>query len=298
MFPSLASARSGPGNLLHGTVVVVVSTKEGFVLGSDSRLTNLQTGQPAPYGGEKVFLMGDRAAIAIAGLVSSSLALQPSIAESLAGDFRLHNKLMKADGNPWEQQATGPLGWFLSRFDSLLQLIDTGVELDSRLAAASAVSVSNDGVPEWITVYLHAWKRYDQTGTQRWDYRRDFKDPPASRVVVMAPPEYEDFVNQILDRNPRPGDPVLQIEALRHYFTLKRTGQLSNLTIDDGMALAEFLIRAAISRAARNHFLGIGGDIQLLEVTRDGSAWIHRLDPAKLHPRSISPVYAWGFPTS
>jgi 20S proteasome alpha/beta subunit len=79
----LESARAGQPQLaksehpepaasfVHGTIVVVVATKDGFVLAGDSRGTSSGcTRIPGEF--EKVFAVGKRSGIVVAGLIGSS----------------------------------------------------------------------------------------------------------------------------------------------------------------------------------------------------------------------------------
>src|SRR6267142_3341801 len=61
-------------SIVHGTIDVVISTSEGFVLASDSRVSrDLATGPSYSDDGEKLFAIGDHAALVIAGLVGSQI---------------------------------------------------------------------------------------------------------------------------------------------------------------------------------------------------------------------------------
>src|SRR5258707_5374820 len=76
--------REARSNYIHGTIVVVVSTKDGFVLAGDSQGSS--GCNPVPGEFEKVFALGKRSGLVLAGIIVSTDAdgqLRVTIAKRL-----------------------------------------------------------------------------------------------------------------------------------------------------------------------------------------------------------------------
>jgi 20S proteasome alpha/beta subunit len=74
------------GAFIHGTIDLIISTREGFVLATDSRITN--SDGTHSDNGEKLFAIGKHSAVTIAGIVGASagsqgFTLRDAIASSL-----------------------------------------------------------------------------------------------------------------------------------------------------------------------------------------------------------------------
>jgi hypothetical protein len=281
-FVAVAQTEPDP-SFVHGTIVVVVSTKDGFVLAGDSRGTGRNC-QPLPGEYEKVFSVGPRSGIVVAGVIGSWL--EQNVAESIAG--MMHDAADYSDRQPAE--ATSLIRDFSSGVEGVLALLDGAEEVPSPVAAASAVSISKSGGREWITLYLDPVRRLDSFGIERWAAKVDhFVDPPDSEVVALG--AGQGLVERLIGRDsPDPDEPNSQQDIMKRYYLLKREHQLSQLTLGDGQLLAQSLVKAVITFASEHpaQCFGIGGDVQVLDVTRDGMNWILPLDKSKLAPPTPS----------
>jgi hypothetical protein len=270
-------------DLIHGTIVVVVSTKDGFVLAGDSR--GSIGCDPAPGEFEKVFAIGKRAGIVVAGLIGSGDSdrqLRATIAKVLhSADEAARNY---GDRQP---QATIAISEFVRGVQEEMTLLDDSLHLQSSpIAAASAVSVSDKGIPEWITLELVPVHLNYAPDDERWDVKiARFIDPPESKVAALG--AGTGVVQQLLNLDgPDPTIIDSSNDIMTRYYSLKREHRLAELTLSDGKALAPLLVKAAISYANShpNECLGIGGEIQALAVTKEGPEWFMSLDRSKLPP--------------
>jgi len=279
-----ALAQSAPQkpNLVHGTIVVVVSTKDGFVLAGDSQGTDANC-RALPKEYEKVFAVGKRSGIVIAGLIGSQ-AGDPDVASSVAKQLHLADEGSRSTEGP-QPQATTITWHFFEGVRSSLSLMDITVPQFHPLAAASAVSISDAGVPEWITVFFAPVPRRTRTG-EEWGLKIDhFVDPPASRIVLLG--SGASIVQPLIElEEPSPRFPESQEHILRQYYALKKDHRLADLSLIQGEELARTLVHSAISFADAhpNDCYGIGGDIQMVAITKEGPRWIAPLDTAKIAP--------------
>jgi hypothetical protein len=271
-------------NLIHGTIVVAVSTKDGFVLAGDSQGTDTSNCKALPGDYEKAFSVGERGGIIIAGLIGSSDAerqLRVSVAKALhGGDELAHNAGV---GQP---SVATIIVDFVDAVREAVSLVDNAVQLNSPLAAASAVSISDKGIPEWITVVLAPIHQSYAPGEEHWQVKvKQFIDPPDSRVIALGSGSI--IVQQLLDRDgPDPALPDSQQEIMRRYYLLKTQHRLGELTLAEGEQLAPMLVHAAISFANAHPEVcfGIGGDVQVVTITAKGPRWVAPLDKSKVVP--------------
>jgi len=259
---------------------------DGFVLAGDSRGSIGCTPLTGEF--EKVFAIGKRSGIVVAGLIGSSDAGN-QLRESVAKQLHLADEGARTSTG-LQPQATSTIWSFVEGVRSELSLLDTSIQLNSPIAAASAISVSDKGVPEWITVFLTPVHQSYRPGEEHWALRVDhFVEPPEDKVISLG--AGDGIVQQLVSRDgPDPNDPASQEGIMRRYYLLKREHRLSELSVDEGKALAQLLVKSAIAFADANpaQCLGIGGDIAVLAVTRQGPDWVLPLDKARLAPASPS----------
>jgi hypothetical protein len=253
-----------------------VSTKDGFVLAGDSQGSSGCRALPGDY--EKVFSIGKQSGIVVAGIIGQQM--DQDAWSSLATTFHFYDQ--QAGGSEPQPQAVRAMYDFLFGMSDILSLVDDSVELDSPLQA-SAVSIGDDGSPEWITLYLVPVRRQLLPDNERWDYRViQIVDPPPSKVIALGSggPRVDEII-----KHADPNDPGLTDPGIKRYALLKREHRLSELSLGDGELLARFLVQSVISYAKDYPCLGIGGDLQMLAVTRQGVDWVVPLDKAKLAPQ-------------
>jgi Proteasome subunit len=284
VWPILASGRDT--NFIHGTIVVVVQTKDGFVLAGDSRGTDGNC-QALPNEYEKVFSIGKQSGIVVAGLIGSWAGDDLGVADSLAGG--LHDEDQASNTAPRQPEATRAAYAFLFSLRRIIGLFDASSGPPP--AAASAVSISDQGSLEWITLSLTPVRRRLNPSLEEWDYVVDHLvvNSPESKVIALGAgePIVEDIIN-----NGAASGAGSQDDSIKRYFMLRREHRLAELSLEDGERLARFLVNAAISFANAHpaQCFGIGGDIQMVAITKDGPRWALPLDKKKL-ARSWPPRY-------
>ncbi|MGA8764491.1 MAG: hypothetical protein WB562_16605 [Candidatus Sulfotelmatobacter sp.] len=286
--PQVASpSESSPSNTaepkltyVHGTIVVVVSTKDGFVLAGDSRGSG-EGCQPLPGEFQKVFPLGGRGAVVVAGLIGASDSTN-ELGEAIGTQLRF-----------WDVQAHGAYLEATSIARTLLDsvgreagLLDIGLSTDQLVSFASAVSISDKGAPEWITLKAHPFVRTPGTEYESWDVKvEQFIDPPDSRVLSLGVPRAKEIVDRLIERSgPAPDDRPSQTAAMRRYYSLKSANKLSDLNLEEGKAIAKLAINLAIDFADAHPemCMGIGRPIDMLTVTAKGVEWIEAPDPSHL----------------
>jgi 20S proteasome alpha/beta subunit len=277
----IAAPNSVP-NFLHGTIVVVVSTKDGFVLAGDSRASRGCEAVPGEF--EKVFSLGNRSGIVIAGMIVSH---DPSEEVSEAVATQLHfldeNSLQGS-----EPQATTVMWQFVEAVKREAMLLDPDVALSSPVAAATAVSINEKGVSEWITLTLAPIMRTARGGTRHFDVTLQsyMAESPASKVQSLG--SGSTVTEQLLSLGQsNPANSYSQEPIMEKYYSLKASNKLSELSLEDGEKLAIVLVEAAINYAAAHPCLGIGGSVDVLSLTDGGTKWVHK----KMSIAPIPPVY-------
>jgi hypothetical protein len=133
---SLTNAQTTYG-LVHGTIDVIVSTSEGFALASDSRiLRDVGTGSNYSDDGEKLFTIGDHAALVIAGLVGSQITGDGCTARDAIGtQMRLLDRSAKDRLQPLS--AFDIAIDFRHSLDSVASLLSGGVNWETKVCRPS-----------------------------------------------------------------------------------------------------------------------------------------------------------------
>jgi hypothetical protein len=266
-----ARASQRARNIVHGTIVIVVSTKDGFVLAGDSRGSRGCTAVPGEF--EKVFSFGKRSAIVVAGMIAS-YDRTGELGEAIA--TQLHSLDQSVPASEAQPQATTTMWNFVDIISRESSLLDPDEPLGSPIAAASAVSINENGIPEWLTLNLAPVIRMHREGRRSVGVRvKSFADAPASRVQSLG--SGSGVVQQLVGLDhATAANAYSQKEIMQKYYSLKRIGKLADLTLDDGKELAHLLVEAAINYAATQPCLGIGGSIDVLTITRTGTEWVQK----------------------
>jgi hypothetical protein len=272
-----ATTNSSP-NAIHGTVVVVISTKDGFVLAGDSRGQYAGSCTPAPGEYQKLFAVGKRSAIVVAGLIQIS---DPS--NELADSIATH--LIRADED--SQQGSQPLAattaWIaFSAVQTEARLLDGAQQPASPIAQLSAVSVGENGAREWVTFNIAPIIRTNALGDKYVAVKvTGFVDPPESRVFAFGSGGPE--ITKLTDlSSPDPAKSYSQLPIMQKYYSLKRSNRLSELSLQDGKELAQNLMEAAIAGAPACS--GVGGSIDVLVITKDGVEWVRKKSAVAASP--------------
>jgi hypothetical protein len=279
----IAVPNSAP-NFLHGTIVVVVSTKDGFVLAGDSRASRGCEAVPGEF--EKVFSLGNRSGIVIAGMIGSQ---DPSgeLSEAVATHLHYWDEASRQGSEP---QATTVMWQFVQAVKDEAMLLDPDIALTSPVAEATAVSTNEKGVSEWITLTLAHVMRTARGGTRHFDVALQSYITEAPPSKVQSHGSGRDVTEKLLSlEQSNPANPYSQEPTMEKYYSLKASNKLSELSLEDGEKLARVLVEAAINYAEGHpeKCFGIGGSVDVLSLTDRGTKWVHK--KASIAPRP--PIY-------
>jgi hypothetical protein len=275
--------------LMHGTVDIVISTREGFVLATDSRGT-MTRGTETIYDDnvQKLFPIGDHIACVIAGLIGSEIgsgALHPREA--------VGTSLVKLDEIAAKRSVT--VTDVASFYQSGLRGVGSLVNLQrdapqSQVGQLSVVSISPQGEFEWISFVLplnpySADAGYKlRPGTPVYSLHI-YHSGLRFDVEILGQPRIADWLLQAQ----RPGvDSHSQSEIMRRYYDLKGAGELDRFTLDEAVILARELVQATIDLAPET--AGVHGPIDIAILTRTGIHWINRKHATRFpspHPSVI-----------
>jgi hypothetical protein len=176
-----------------------------------------------------------------------------------------------------EPQATTVMWQFVQAVKNEAMLLDPDVALTSPVAAATAVSINEKGVSEWITLTLAPIMRTARGGTRHFDVALQsyIAEAPASKVQSLGSGRV--VTEQLLSLGQsNAANPYSQEPAMEKYYSLKASNKLSELSLEDGEKLARVLVEAAINYAAAKPCLGIGGSVDVLSLTDGGTKWVHK----------------------
>jgi 20S proteasome alpha/beta subunit len=272
---------------VHGTIDVVISTREGFVLATDSRAT-----LSAPNGdgshsddAQKAFTIGNRAACVIAGLVGSDLQMEGFRLRDAMGT---HLVLLDRSTQNSPISATEIAHSFTFGLQSVAGLLTPNTQPRRDLVGAvSAVSVSPDGEPDWITLVLpitlaHAGPanyEYFTVGTPQY-FHHSLSIGQRFGVEAIGQPY---LVNLLIKANePLPGIEFSNSAVMKKFYERKKQGHLDEYSLEDAVALAKALVAATIEILPPQ--AGVGGPIDVLTVTKNGIHWVQRKERSAPFP--------------
>jgi 20S proteasome alpha/beta subunit len=280
LISSFASAQDDPQIEagVHGTSVVVIESKDGFILAGDSNGSIGCHTLPGQY--QKVFSIGKRSGLVVAGLLGSSS--EPGIYDSLSTKLLLYDEMVKNGRQPLAAE----IPWIAVQAvrDEAL-LLDGDSLPPSPLAEFSVVSVSENGHHEWITIVLSPEIRTDAFG-RKYVYAKITEVLEAPVFKVMALGSGARTVYRLLNADrPSRNEEYSQAAPMLRYYALKKSNQLADLTSEEGQALAALLIDASIKRAGPCD--GIGGSVEMLKIRADGIDWVNKIES----PVRLSSIY-------
>ncbi|MFI5071390.1 MAG: hypothetical protein ACHP8A_10925 [Terriglobales bacterium] len=266
--------RSFKTAISRGTVDVVISTTEGFVLATDSRLTvTTDSGTIHRDDAQKLFPVGKQTACVVAGLQASRVGsgvLRPANAIGttlLSLDRLAFTNRMTADNIAtsyyFAMKQIGELGdWPRDEIDQIGEL--------------SLVSVNVDGTSDWISLSVPLTATDKNAGGPL-----SARAPTYSIRETGRPLHFgfgvigqREIANRLLGDNRSERDKHSRSCIMTRYYRLKRAGQLDQLTLIEGIILARELIQATIDSAPQS--AGVGGPIDIATVTKTGFHWIQR----------------------
>jgi Proteasome subunit len=268
---------------IHGTIDVVVGTREGFVLATDSRLT---IGDTHRDDGQKLFKIGERTVCVIAGLVGADLR-----AEGFHLTDTIGAHLMDLDRHAQGRiiEASDVAKAVIDGLDSVSGLLEPEAIHPLFDGEVSVVSIGPSGRLEWITLampfdirYVNGQRLLQSLAPIR--YKHSTNLGARFDVEALGQPQ---VVNALLSAN-RPTDKICGTQAgqpewcvpthftnsaiMRKFYFRKRSGTLDGFTLSEGIELAKTLVKATLDTAPPSW--GVGGPIDVLTVTRAGAHWL------------------------
>lgn len=274
-----------PG-LIHGTIDVVISTREGFVVATDSRGSN-ERGLEKTYTDDvqKLFPIGDHTACVITGVSGSELgsgALRPR--EAIGTDLMALDRLAARRPVTAKDVAVS----FKSALGAVGGLLDPhSIGRSFLVGELSVVSLTPSNGFEWISFVLPLHLAALDSG-----YRASVGNPVYTAhethsglrfdVETLGQPAIADWLLRVSNSGP---DSYSQSAIMKRYYALKTEGQLDQFTLDEAILLARELVQATIDLAPQT--AGVHGPIDIATLTGTGLHWIQRKHAARFpspHP--------------
>lgn len=265
-------------DIVHGTIDVVVATREGFVLASDSRATHLN--QTHSDDAQKLFTVGKDTACVVAGLIQTGVGDHDfHVLDSIAAHLRRMDQVLSSPDS-------APVNAFLvsrefeSSFRGMVGLLERRPDgiIPGSAGAVSVVSIDTAGKPQWISFYVpiqiiddNATRGYLVTTGQPVLLYRPMELGLRFDVGVIGQPE----IAWTMLQSDNPGtDEFSRSPIMRKYYSLKKRGALDSLNLEDGVELAKTLVAATEELAPTS--AGVGGPIDVATVTAQGVKWVQR----------------------
>jgi hypothetical protein len=258
----------------HGTIDVVVATKDGFVLATDSRITS---GNDHSDDGQKAFPVGKQAGCVIAGLVGAELNMQGfRLRDALGSHIASLDKFASLRSKALiASDIAKSFGIALQGVAGLL--LPVAQPTPGIVGAISAVSVPPEGEPEWISLYIPLTT---VTGPSRKYYYG-----AGTPLLLYHPLElglrfdvealgYPSIVQRLMRSTKPSDDSFSETPIMKEFYKRKRRRRLDDFSLDEGIELAMTLVKATIAEAPPS--AGVGGPIDVLVVTKEGTRWIHK----------------------
>jgi hypothetical protein len=273
---------------IHGTIDVVISTREGFVLASDSRATHQDDNGQTSHSDDqqKAFTVGNRAACVVAGLIGSDIGMDGFELRDAIGTHLVSLDRQVSSGNT-SISATGIGRFFAFGLQHVAGLIEpTPGPRPGLVGEISAVSILPDGDPDWVTLYLPLSVNSAGSGATYYYtvgtpvYSNHFQNTGLRfGVEAIGMPA---LVNQLIKANGPLANAFSQSVTMKLFYERKQQGHLDEYSLKEAIELAKGLVAATI--AAEPQDGGVGGPIDVLTVTRDGVHWIQRKERSAPFP--------------
>ena len=139
---------------VRGTITVIVSTRQGFVLAADSRATH--SNGTHTDDAQKLFAIGNRAACVIAGLVQTGLGEQGFyVRDAMATNLNMLSE--NSNQTHTVNDAWSVTRYFLQTFSGMVGVLEhrpDGIIPAGNVGEVSAVSIDDSGKAQWITFYV------------------------------------------------------------------------------------------------------------------------------------------------
>lgn len=285
--PDDAQPASNFAESIQGTITIVISTRQGFVLAADSRATHSYTdAQGVKHtfmtdDAQKLFQIGDKTACVIAGLSGLEIPGKDEyrafrVRDAMASRLTLMDQVARK--RKISPNAKDVALYFGQNFPGLAGLAEWFPPTSDRNAGAiNAVSYDSSGKYQWfsfaipvVTAPSIAMRNFVETG-----------DPIIFRSLTDAPLKFDKLplgqpqvADQLLNAD-RPGnDQFSRSSIMRKYYRLKRLRALDTLSLQEAVSLADTLVAATEKLSPEER--GVGGPIDIATVTPQGVKWIRK----------------------
>ena len=276
--------------LSHGSIGIVISTKDGFVLAADSRLTGEDGNRD---NGRKLYTIGNDIACVIAGTVEAEVhsgtpPYQFELRDALGSHLLNLDEVARQGGPVTSAQDVIPAVAFgVSRILGLAQG-NSSIQAGPFVEAICA-SVASDGSREWIRNDVPIIE--EASGSER-----AFKVGPVQRKMHSDTTSFNfDVIGQelipykLLGADVASDDPHTRTPALLRFYQLKRKHRLNEFMLKDAVLLAREMVQATIDLSDEK--AGVGGPIDIATITRRGVRWIQRKCDSELLQRTHFRIY-------
>ncbi len=283
---------------VHGTIDVVISTKEGFVLATDSRatLTALNGAESHSDDAQKLFTIGKTSACVIAGLIGSDMQMEGFRLRDAMGTHlvMLHQRASTQDRPISASEIAQSFTFGLEGVAGLLP--PSTPPSIGMVGAVSAVSVSPNGEPDWITLVLPLTRahggptnaEYFTVGTPLY-LHHSLNIGLRFGVEAIGQPQ---LVNALIKANePSPGIEFSNSAVMRRFYERKRQGHLDEYSLQEAVDLAKALVAATIEILPPQ--AGVGGPIDVLTVTKNGTLWLSKKEHVAPFPPPYHARFFW-----
>lgn len=279
---------------VHGTIDVVIATREGFVLATDSRAsksdgTNRDDAQ-------KLFKVGKRTACVIAGLVGADIGAEGFHLTDTIGSHIVELDRRAQDHTVSASDVARAVARGLDSVSGLLLPAPTRPTIDGEV---SIVSIDPAGRREWITFAIPFDSKYTesqaffQSSTPIY-YVHTTNLGPRFDIQALGQPQVVNALIGADSANARicgtqPGEPGWCVDSkfthsavMREFYLRKRMGTLDGFTLKSAIELARTLIQATLETSQPSW--GVGGPTDMLTLTRTGARWVTQKSEQTLPP--------------
>lgn len=281
-----AGAERAGSDYIHGTIDVVVSTKDGFVLATDSRATHADGTHSDDT--QKLFTVGARAACVIAGTVGAEIGVDGfNLRDAIGSHLLLMDRSARANVAYSDAYVIARAAG--EAFGSVIGLLSPNAAVVRTIAGeVAAVSVTESGEPAWTSFVLPIVPMYAQgvnywtVGTPVWLLHSPSTLGLRFDVDAIGQPS---VALKLLHASEPGEDAFSRSQIMRRFYRLKKRGRLDDFRLRDGIALARVLEEATIALAPASS--GVGGPIDIMTLSKAGQTWIQR----KGRPAPFPPPY-------
>jgi Proteasome subunit len=266
---------------VHGTIDVVIATREGFVMASDSRGSKSDGTHTDDT--QKIFPVGSNAACVIAGLIGSDIGIEGfHLGDTIGTHLIDYDKRVGQEPVPavnlrssFEFGIRGVMGLLPPDPRNLPQIVGAG----------SAVSVSPDGKMDWLTFFFPAETRTEHditivTSGSPQDMPPLLRDQGFGVQAIGYPFIVKNFLQA--DGPDNAMRELIHSQIVKKFYERKRSGQLDHFTLAEAVELAKVLVETTIRFAPPK--AGVGGPINILTVSKQGFNWVQKTQFAALPP--------------